>query len=57
MNHFQEFEKVVKEMEIPDNRKTANEPNALWFIRAGCALVKDHEKVMTAIFHARQICN
>ena len=55
MNHYEKFETVVKDMNIPNNRKVANQQNALWFIRQGVALNKDHPQVLTAIFHAQRI--
>lgn len=55
MNHYEKFEQVVREMNIPDNRKTANKPNALWFLQQGVALNKEHPKILTAIFHAQRM--
>lgn len=55
MNHWVKFEKVISEMNVPDNRKKANTQNALWFLRQGVALNKDHPNVLTAIFHAQRI--
>jgi len=55
MNHYQKFEKAVQGMEIPQSRKTASVPNALWFIRNGVAFNKEHPKVLSAIYHAQKI--
>lgn len=55
MNHYKKYESAVKDMNIPDVRKEANSPNALWFLRTGVALNKDKPKILNAIFHARQI--
>lgn len=55
MNHYEKFEAVVKDMNIPTNRKTANQQNALWFLREGVNLNRNHPQVLTAIFHAQRI--
>jgi hypothetical protein len=55
MNHYRKFERAVQDMNIPKNRKTANPANASWFLRSGVAYNRDHDKIMTAIFHARNI--
>jgi hypothetical protein len=55
MNHYEKYEKVVKDMNIPDNRKTANQKNALWFLRQGVAENRQHSQILTAIFHAQRI--
>lgn len=55
MNHYEKFELVVKDMKIPDNRKSASPPNALWFLRQGVAPNRDHPQILTAIFHAQRI--
>jgi len=55
MNHYEKFEQVVQDMKIPENRKTANQPNALWFLRQGVVLNREHPQILTAIFHAQRI--
>lgn len=55
MNHFIQFEKAIKGMNIPDNRKAANSPNALWFLREGVTTNREHPNVLNAIYHARQV--
>ena len=55
MNHYQKFENAVSGMNIPADRKSANSQNALWFLRQGVPLNREHPKIMTAIFHARHI--
>ncbi len=55
MNHFIQFEHAVKNMDLPGNRKTANSPNALWFIRQGFLNNRDHPQVVKALFHAQKI--
>ncbi len=55
MNHYEKFESAIKNMDIPDNRKTASQTNALWFLRQGVALNKQHPNIFTAIFHAQRI--
>ena len=57
MNHYQKFEAAVQDMKIPDNRKAANPPNALWFLRSGVAYNREHKNILAAIFHARKIAN
>lgn len=55
MNHYEKFEHVVRDMNIPVNRKTANKQNALWFLRQGVAPNREHPQILTAIFHAQRI--
>ena len=49
MNHYKKFETAIKSMNIPDNRKTASQTNALWFLRQGVALNRKHPNILTAI--------
>lgn len=55
MNHFVQFERAVKSMRLPANRKKANSPNALWFIRKGFLKNKEDPKVVDALYHAQKI--
>lgn len=55
MNHYQKFEHAIKGMDIPADRKSANLQNALWFLRQGVPLNRQHPNIMRAIFHARHI--
>lgn len=55
MNHYEKFESIVKDMNIPEYRKTANQQNALWFLRKGVPANREHPQILTAIFHAQRI--
>jgi hypothetical protein len=55
MNHYIEFEKAVKNMELPEFRKVANAANVLWFLKSGIVENREHPNIMNAIFHANRI--
>lgn len=40
MNHYKKYETIVKDMNIPEHRKTANQQNALWFYVRECRLIE-----------------
>jgi hypothetical protein len=53
MDH-EKFERVMKKLNVPEERVKATEPNANWFLM-NTVLYKDHPDILTAIFFARRI--
>lgn len=48
------FENLIRAMNIPQNRRAANEVNMRWFLRNALVDNRDHPNLQTAMEIARQ---
>ena len=49
------YESLIRNMNLPQNRKNYSEPNVLWFIRSGAMQNMQHENFYAAYELAKDI--
>jgi hypothetical protein len=49
------YERLIKNMNLPNERKRYSQSNALWFIRNGALLNRNHQNFQEAFDLARQL--
>ena len=55
MNNKQKFERIIRNLDVPAERKCASAQNAAWFLRHGIRPNCSHPDILVAIFHARRL--
>ena len=50
-----QFQRLTKDFEIPDDRRTVNEQNLRWFLRTGAIRYINHQNCYDAIDVAKTI--
>ena len=54
-NRIKRFERLIRSMDLPENRKSYNRPNALWFVRNGALQNRQHRNFSEAVQLAREL--
>jgi len=54
-NRIKRFERLISSMNLPENRKSYNRPNVLWFVRNGALQNRQHRNFDEAVKLAREL--
>ncbi len=54
-NKIKRFERLIRSMNLPENRKVYSRPNVLWFVREGALQNRNHRNFNDAVRLAREL--
>lgn len=55
METKEEFEKIMKRMLVPEDKRIGTKENALWFLRNGAIMNRSNQYIMEAMDAARKL--
>lgn len=54
-NKIKRFERLIRSMNLPENRKVYSRPNVLWFVHNGALQNRSHQNFNEAVQLTREL--